>query len=270
MQRSVLLYIKIILFLTIILFLITCTKEEGIIPTINIEKVNSGTDRNLYSVHFPSANTGYAGGTDGIVLKTNSGGDSWSVIRTDTTGFGHDVIAVYFTDNITGILVEDNYDTIVYKKYLTTDGGTTWTTGDSTLIDDIYEQYLSVYPHKGAFNYNSNLGFEVIDMEGENLAGSVYIVVDSMITDTVSTGVTYELYGVFFTDINNGYAVGNNSLIRTTDGGQTWEWLRSQLGADIGVTPDEYTRFYLRDLYCFDKDHGIAVGTEGVIINFYY
>lgn len=262
-------YLKIILFIFVGVILITCTKEDGIIPTINIDKVSSGTDRNLYSVYFPSSNTGYVGGSDGIVLKTNNGGDAWIAIKVDTVGYGHNVTGTYFIDDNTGIIIEDEYDTIIFKKFLTVDGGVTWTTGDTSLIDEIYEEYLSVYPHKGAFNLNESLGFEVIDSTGDNLGGIVNILVDGIPVNTVSTGVIYKLYGIYFTDENNGYTVGDNSLIRTTDGGQTWEWLRSQLGADIGVELDAFIRVNLRDVCCFNKDNGIAVGANGVIMKFY-
>jgi photosystem II stability/assembly factor-like uncharacterized protein len=75
----------------------------------------------LLSIHFVNANTGFAvGGSDnkGTVLKTIDGGNSWSVIFSDTNL----LFSVYFTSPTNGYAVGQG-GTIIK----TTDGGDTWT-----------------------------------------------------------------------------------------------------------------------------------------------
>ena len=69
------------------------------------------------------------------------------------------------------------------------------------------------------------------------------------------SGTSQVLLGVSFTDINNGYAVGTNGVIRvTSNGGITW-------GSQASGT----SRF-LRDVYFSDATHGIIVGESGLIL----
>ncbi|MBK7174255.1 MAG: hypothetical protein IPH84_13705 [Bacteroidales bacterium] len=76
------------------------------------------TDRHLRSVVFPDANTGYAVGTRGTIIKSSDGGNNWSVLTSGTT-FG--LNAVYFIDSNTGFAVGDG-GTILK----TINGGLSW------------------------------------------------------------------------------------------------------------------------------------------------
>jgi len=61
----------------------------------------SGTTENLASVYFIDANTGYAVGKSGTILKTTDGGTNWTALSSGiTSGLG----AVYFTDANTGYI----------------------------------------------------------------------------------------------------------------------------------------------------------------------
>ena len=72
---------------------------------------------------------------------------------------------------------------------------------------------------------------------------------------TQPSGTAEVLLGVSFTDINKGYAVGTNGVIRvTSDGGSTWTAQASG------------TSRFLRDVYFSDATHGVIVGESGLIL----
>ncbi|MEI7897762.1 MAG: YCF48-related protein [bacterium] len=55
----------------------------------------SGTDNALNSVYFTNADSGYAVGTNGTILKTMNGGAAWTNI---SSGINKQLNDVYFTD----------------------------------------------------------------------------------------------------------------------------------------------------------------------------
>lgn len=70
-----------------------------------------------------------------------------------------------------------------------------------------------------------------------------------------ASGTNYPLYGVFFTDSNNGTVVGKNGkILRTTNGGITW------------MTQTSGTIYYLSSVFFTDSNNGIAVGELGTIL----
>jgi photosystem II stability/assembly factor-like uncharacterized protein len=70
-----------------------------------------------------------------------------------------------------------------------------------------------------------------------------------------NSGTTKNLNSVYFTDANNGYAVGDSGIIlKTTDGGAYWEIKSS------GVTSNLYS------VHFPSISHGYAVGEGGIIL----
>jgi hypothetical protein len=62
------------------------------------------------------------------------------------------------------------------------------------------------------------------------------------------------LHGVFFSDVNNGTAVGaNGTILRTTDGGSTWLTQFSGTGSGLGC------------VYFSDTDNGTVAGGEDIL-----
>jgi len=78
--------------------------------------LNSGTERNLYSVNFPETLTGYAVGDSGIILKTSDGGENW---ETSYYGQFSEFQSVFFNDALIGYTAG-----ISIRK--TTNGGSSW------------------------------------------------------------------------------------------------------------------------------------------------
>lgn len=71
----------------------------------------------------------------------------------------------------------------------------------------------------------------------------------------LSTGTIQNLYSVWFTDVNNGTAVGDTgTIVRTTNSGTTWTTQTS------GTISD------LKDVYFSTSLNGIVVGTDGRVI----
>lgn len=91
-----------------------------------------GVNTQLHSIHFPSANTGFAAG-DYTVVRTTDAGATWNELNVDTTVIYNDV---FFFDNNIGYLVGTGGS--IFK---TTDGGNNWTTqvsGTTQILHSIY------------------------------------------------------------------------------------------------------------------------------------
>lgn len=162
----------------------------------------------FYAIQFVNASTGYIAGSTAtysnpVILKTADAGATW----TNLTYPGADPIkSIYFTDASTGYAAAGK--DYVYK---TTDGGTTW--NKVTLTFNAYAVYFT----------DANTGF----LAGKGIGlqtGFVYKTTDAGATWTACNGNSYyELYHLVFTDASNGYAVGRNGEIMTTnDGGAKW------------------------------------------------
>jgi len=244
-----------------------CHKEPEI-PNINVFEFESGVTSDLYSVCFSDQEDGYIGGEDGLLLKTVDAGKVWTIeMYPDSSK--KDVVGIYFSSKSMGIIELNDFNSysVDDAKFLFTyNSGMTWIHCDSLDESDtiyykiIKEQYRRTYPHKGAYYYSPDLGFEVISDEGVNYNGLIYVYEDMELYQTVNTGVTYPLYGLYFVDDYNGYAVGQKSLLKTSNGGLYWEWLRNQTGINISKN--------LYGVYCFNSSMGFAVGEGGTVIKF--
>lgn len=72
-----------------------------------------------------------------------------------------------------------------------------------------------------------------------------------------SSGTTGRLFGVYFTDANNGTAVGEHVILRTTDGGSTWV---------NQPYPPAYRFDYLLGVFFTNAATGTVVGAYGRIL----
>lgn len=82
-------------------------------------QLSSGTSLNLNTIYFLNVNTGFAGGDDGLILKTTDGGLSWQAYN---TLIGRPISAIQFIDINTGFAATTN------KVLKTTNSGITWDT----------------------------------------------------------------------------------------------------------------------------------------------
>jgi photosystem II stability/assembly factor-like uncharacterized protein len=203
---------------------------------------NSGTFNDLNSVFFTDANTGYAVGDMGTILKTINAGTSWISLQ---SGTNLPLEEVYFPCQDTGYAVGGGgfWNAIILK---TINGGVTWTSF-STGADYLYSVYF----------LNSTIGFAVgsVLAYGETDSGVIFKTNDG---GTYWTGDTIRkslnLTSVFFTDFSTGYAVGNFLILKTVDGGTTWTPLSA--GGSMSLNSVCFT----------DSITGFAVGVNGTII----
>jgi photosystem II stability/assembly factor-like uncharacterized protein len=184
---------------------------------------NSGTTKNLNSVHFIDANTGWAVGESGTIIKTTNSGVTW---LNQTSGTNHKLLDVQFKNINLGLAAGGtgefwNPDSVILLK--TTDGGLNWI------------KQLSI---KGKFydvcytdEYNGHLVGS-----GEDIFGHIRPIYLKT-TDGGNTWMTQYynenfMSAVDFIDNNTGWLVEiiwggfgcYGSVIRKTmDGGMNWE-----------------------------------------------
>jgi len=206
---------------------------------------NSGTTKNLFSVHFTDANTGYAVGDSGIILKTTNGGTNWTP---QNSGATRCLASVYFPSNDTGYAVGS--DTIIYK---TTDGGITWTS----------RPFSKGWYFSSVFFTNVDTGYVV--------GGHTYYIPPSSyaaILKTVDGGTNWSNWyeysynwsvfsSVYFTDANTGYVVGSapygmgSTILKTVDAGLSWS-----INPIGGIIP--------KSVYFPATDLGYIVGSDNL------
>ncbi len=200
------------------------------------DKQNSGTTDNLRDIYFLNANTGWAVGEGGTILKTTNGGTTWVTQKIISNAF---LIGCYFVDSNTGWV---SGDAGVFK---TTDGGATWSpqTGPYGLT--------KVY-----FNDKNN-GWTVGGRDGSTpYIGDIFKTTDGGITWTQKTNNTNwaRFYGIQFVDANTGWAFAevNNTLLKTTNGGGDWQ-LQQSFGSS----------FNIQSIYFLDQNTGFMGGNDG-------
>lgn len=165
------------------------------------------SDFDYSTMFWHDANNGVVAGWDGLMLRTQDGGASWTQIPMGTTA---NIIDVEFVDANIGFCI-----TTSYEFFRTTDGGVTWT-----------KTYLS--------------GVEAIHFRDAN--NGWIVTYYGKIGKTTDGGNTFTYYqspynfairDILFTDDLTGYAIGGLDcsngnctqspiLLTTLDGGLTW------------------------------------------------
>jgi photosystem II stability/assembly factor-like uncharacterized protein len=229
---------------------------------------SSGTLLDWRGVCFTDVNNGTVvgggGGGEyplGIILHTTDGGATWGRRFTIVSSSLH---SVSFADGNTGTAVGGGWTDAVGGWHIilrTTDGGATWTNQNGP-YDDILRSVVFT---------DSNTGTAVGGVIGSgDIPYSSYLILrttDGGTTWTTQKKVTRAGNGfncVFFTDANTGTAVGHlgycsnwsglDNILRTTDGGLTWEPQSS------GTTNP------LRGVCFTDANTGTVVGDSGTIL----
>jgi photosystem II stability/assembly factor-like uncharacterized protein len=196
--------------------------------------LTTGTTSNLLSVSFANDNTGWSVGMGGKIIKTINGGSSWT---TQTSGISSDLYSVCAIDTNTAISV-GNANTIIR----TTDGGATW-----SIINAPANASL-----RAVWFLNSTIGFIT---GGSINSGIVFKTTNGGLTWTSLSISAIATYGVFFTDVNNGYVSdGAGTILKTTNGGTSW----TNLNSGVSVLLDY--------IFFTDPNTGYASGEDGTII----
>lgn len=193
---------------------------------------SSGSSSDLNAVYFLNADTGFAVGDYGTLLKTTDGGNVWNDVN---TGIQQNLRAIHFGDDTTGYIVGQG-DTILK----TIDAGNTW----QTLLSGVGGFYFSVRFTSADTGYVggfSGLIIKTID-GGQNWITQI-------------SGVTQNIYSFFFTGPLTGYAAcSGGKILKTTNGGTSWALLTSGTSVD------------LNDVFFTSATTGFVVGANGKIL----
>ncbi len=191
----------------------------------------------FYSLHFVDANTGWASGKKGTILKTIDGGKHWIVQHAKAQ---LSLNSIYFTDKKNGVTVGFNRETWEGIILRSTDGGDSWKVQkkiNDTVLNAIH----------------------FIDLKTGWASGE-----KGLILKTIDSGKTWEKQGVnihacfediFFLDENTGWVAGADDsgnargiILITTNGGKTWQRQNCN-HAD-----------WIQSIYFRDKKNGYACG----------
>ena len=243
----------------------------------------SGTTNTLQGVSFTDADTGTAVGESTTILRTTDGGTSWSPQSCSLT---IDLFDVSFSDATTGVAC-GTLGSIIY----TTTAGNTWITYQTGWMMQYYAAHMetsligilvgesSIFSPLVTWTLNgwqthTTEGFLLNNNEGQlwdihYSSPTTWLVAanvwngEGAIARTVDGGTNWAtiywtdrgFFGMDFPSDTIGYAVGRAGIIvKTTDGGNTWNHLSS------GVSTT------LLDVSFASETCGTAVGQNGVIL----
>ncbi len=173
------------------------------------------TGNMLYSLYFTDALTGYAAGSLGTIIKTTDGGKSWI---TNTSNTLQDLSEIFFINKFEGFSVGSSGTVLK-----TNDGGKLWSSIASG---------TSVYLHDMIFTerstcYCAGLNGTILKSKDKGNSWSKLV-----------TGTSAPLFCLNFLNGNTGAAGGYNIIIKTTDGGKSWDNQDldySRVGAVAGI-----------------------------------
>jgi len=195
--------------------------------------LNTGTTQNLNAIYFIDAETGFACGAAGTIIKTTNGGTNWSVL---ISGSSAEIRSIHFFNSTTGILC--GYTGTILR---TTDGGANW----NVINSGTTTQLLGI-------SFIDNLSGICVGNSGTTLystnSGMNWLVGQP-------TGYLVTFYTAFMVNASTGYCAGVNTIFsplfaKTTNGGANWTY------SAFYVNNNEAT---LRDIHFMDANNGIAV-----------
>ena len=193
------------------------------------KKIESNTSLRLNDISFGSEQVGYIGADNETVLKTIDGGETWNVIRIDSSliGFPKDVVDLDFQSATHGYIVmnySQNPSYSITEIYFTKDGGNTWKPS-SAMMCGVVGCYMQDTAN-GYFFGSSCFGGFTIDKVVNRVAQN-------------STYLTYSNYFINDMDFNNnnyGIAVGDlGQVFRTTNAGAKWDTLSTSFSQTINA-----------------------------------
>ncbi len=172
-------------------------------------QIPTPTNEYLTDIYFTNENIGYCIGLNGIILKTNDGGDTWNNISFNSQNLKQ----MYFLNSQTGIIISDNN---IYK-----------TTNGIDFIDISFNFNINNYNQRIVnISFKDNFGFIKVQYTNSNDASDVL----HKTYKTYDFGNSWqELDSFDFTedgfyyiiDVNTYYFVWSD-LKKTDDGGANW------------------------------------------------
>lgn len=194
----------------------------------------------MYAISFTLPHRGWVAGRGywekgllAAILKTYDSGTTWPEAQLIESGFElHDIYAV-----------DDNHAWAVgtWGKVYRTTNGETWEMVDSGATD-LYGVHFVDIERGWAVGWHGT----IITSDDTGLTWSPQ-----------SSGTTTWLKSAYFTDDSNGWVVGDGVILKTSDGGETWN-----------TVPGEWEQegWYLQDVFFLDTNDGWAVGEDGRVL----
>jgi len=182
-------------------------------PRRGWKKQNSGSRASLYSVAFPTTQSGWAVGAGGIILHTEDGGSAWNW---QNSGSSFDLRSVAFPTPQSGWAV-GNGGAILNTE----DGGGTWKKQNSGSSADL-DSVTFPTPQSGWV-----VGIHGIILHTEDGGGT---------WKSQNSGSSANLDSVAFPAPQSGWVVGEeNTILHTEDGGGTWKSQNSGSSAHLNL-----------------------------------
>ena len=211
----------------IIILVISVISNSRIFSQSGWVNQESGVTSNLVSVFFINANTGWASGIDGTIIKTTNGGANW-IIQNSTTTLP--LLNIMFGDANTGWAAggfDDNNPLCSHNIIIirTTNGGSLWSqqiNGNGFLFNDLY-----VVNNQKAYVTNSGIccpPFCIAESGGLGFTGNS--------GQNWTSSLSKPSHSVFFLNENTGWVSSRTSddvlpvrnyIHKTTNGGNYWE-----------------------------------------------
>ncbi len=185
--------------------------------------MNTGTNQQLWGIHFINPDSGFAVGSYGTIIKTTNGGSDWEPVSTGINNLFYDI---FFTSKGIGFASGSN---VLLK---TNDQGETWAP-------------VSYFPFEAPADWIRSIEM-VTDLIGYACAdiGRIYKTTDGGDHwERLVSGTQEALFDVDFVDESNGMVCGfNGTILKTNDGGQSWTKMTNPIGNEIFYTVDMITK----------------------------
>ena len=186
----------------------------------------------FWAVTCPTINIAYIVGSSGTILKSTDKGNNWIILSSNIDSL---FLSVSFINENTGVVISNSG--LVLK---TTNGGINWN-----------QQILQQTTHylKTVNLIDSNIGFIAGGLMGSEIHKTTNGGTNWFIQNTLGRTI----YGISFINSNTGIAVGDATILNTTDGGNIW------VSHNVN-----YVRGY-SSVYFINKDSAFISGDYGEI-----
>jgi photosystem II stability/assembly factor-like uncharacterized protein len=240
---------------TTLSLLALCTLCTSALAQMSWHAISSGTDRELRSIQFVNDQIGYIGG-DSTLLRTTDGGLTWTAVAIDTIPINAwqqlDIYDMHWFNENHGIIMSGIWS----GAFETFDGGTSWVT--VPFAHNGFCQTTAVHFIDQTTGFAGGAGcFEghIIDRFANGTWAET--------TDPESWDPQSWISAIGFRDADLGLAgTANGTLLRTTDGGLTWDSVPNVAG-DSAITDFIFhADGRIRATHRYGEAFGIMISTD--------
>jgi photosystem II stability/assembly factor-like uncharacterized protein len=217
-------------------------KTPAGLPPGTWSALTSGTTNNLFSVHFVNDNEGWAVGFSNTILHTTNGGGTWTAQTNQSGVTVSSYLGVRFLDSNIGWAGGGS------EVVRTTDGGASWT-GQGATQDGRFRNNLFAVSSTAAWipARNSTLTVRWFSRFTVGVGEQNFNVL----------GGSSQYFDMYFTDIDNGWAVGTGPIVHITNGSSASPSFGFQTSCPCPT---------LNGIHMLNSITGWAVGNGGLIL----